>query len=147
MRILLIVALVGAWACASTGQRTKRDHNLITRQEVESTDLATAYELVRTLRPRWLRKVGPSSITAVRPIAVYIDGTRVGGPRALETVPKIAVQEIRYYPPTEAQARWGLNHTHGAVAVITRRGGSKLSRTGRVERKGSRCAGISTLPS
>lgn len=132
MRSILMVAVVAtASACVTTGHPSRGGHNLITRAEVASTDLADAYTVVRALRPRWLRKVGPSSINAVRPIMVYIDGNRMDSPDALHSVPKIAIEEIRYYRPTEAQARWGLNHTHGAIAVATRRG--EVSDSGRLE--------------
>lgn len=123
MRIILMTIMIAAVsACVSTRHGSTADYNLITRAEVEATDLANAYDIVRTLRPRWLRKAGPASINAPLPVRVYIDGSRMDGPSALRTVPKIVIQEIRYYPPTDAQARWGLNHTHGAVAVATRRG-------------------------
>ena len=123
MRILLATLTVATLAaCASSGGRGVGDQNLLTRADIESTDQANAYDIVRTLRPRWLQTRGPSSFRLQEPVRVYIDGTRMGGPRALETVPRISIEEIRYYSATEAQARWGLNHTNGAIEVITRRG-------------------------
>ena len=124
MRGLLTTTLILAAAagCASAGGPGAADRYLITQEEIEGTDQANAYDIVRVLRPTWLRAKGPSSFYADTPVQVYIDGNRMGGTKALETVPKIAIHEIRYYTPTEAQARWGLNHTNGAIAVITRRG-------------------------
>lgn len=116
----LILAVVAG--CAGRGSPDADDPNLITLEEIQATNRTNAYEIVRTLRPRWLVLKGPTSFRAENPIQIYIDGTRVGGPSALETVPKIAIEEIRYYTPTAAQSRWGLNHTNGAIAVITRRG-------------------------
>lgn len=119
MRTLVtLLAVTAGLGCASTGGTARSDQNLITLDEVEATDLANAYEIVRTLRPRWLQARVPMSI----PVQVYVDGTRLGGPQALQTVPKLAIEEIRYYSPTAAQARWGLGHTNGAIAVVTRRG-------------------------
>ncbi len=115
--ILIVVA-----GCAGRGGPATDDPNLITLEEVQATNRTNAYDIVRALRPRWLVLKGPSSFRAENPIQIYIDGTRMGGPSALETVPKIAIEEIRYYRPTAAQSRWGLNHTNGAIAVITRRG-------------------------
>lgn len=123
MRTLLTVLVVTAVAgCASSAGRAGSDQNRITLEEVEATNQANAYDIVRTLRPRWLQARGPSSINAPLPIQVYVDGTRLGGPRTLQSVPKVAIEEIRYYSPAAAQARWGLNHTNGAIAVVTRRG-------------------------
>lgn len=123
MRTLLtLFALTAVLGCASSGGAARSDQNRITLEEVEASDQANAYDIVRTLRPGWLQYRGPSSINAQIPIQVYVDGTRLGGPSTLQTVPKLAIEEIRYYSPTAAQARWGLNHTNGAIAVVTRRG-------------------------
>jgi hypothetical protein len=123
MRTLLtLLAVTAVLGCASSGGTAGGDRNRITLEEVEATNQPTAYDIVRTLRPGWLRSRGPSSINAPVPIQVYVDGTRLGGPRTLQTVPKVAIEEILYYNPMEAQAKWGLNHTNGAIAVVTRRG-------------------------
>jgi hypothetical protein len=125
MRILFVLGLALAVAgCASApGQRTYRsDRNTITLQDIESTDQTTALGVVRTLRPRWLQTRGRNSIHNVNPIHVYVDGTRLGGTDQLANIPAMTVQRIRFYGPTDAQARWGLNHTNGAIEVTTKSG-------------------------
>lgn len=123
MRTLLtLLAVTAVLGCASSAGTAGSDRNRITLAEVEATNQPNAYDIVRTLRPNWLQARGPSSIKARVPVQVYVDGTRLGGPRTLQTVPKVAIEEIRYYSPAAAQARWGLNHTNGAIAVVTRRG-------------------------
>lgn len=126
MRIALLVLVVVAAACASapgTGDRTRRDPNVITRAEIEGTQYDNALDLVKALRYRWVAPTAGSSLMAGQgSVRVYIDGLQSGG---LGGIPTMIIEEIRYYPPTEAQARWGLNHTRGAIDVITRedRGG------------------------
>ncbi|MGK7311130.1 MAG: hypothetical protein ACN0LA_02730 [Candidatus Longimicrobiales bacterium M2_2A_002] len=78
---------------------------------MESTNQTNAYDIVRTLRPNWLHERGPSSIHAETPVQVNIDGNRMGGPRALMTVPKVAIEEIRRYvmPRASREADTGVS--------------------------------------
>ncbi|NIP81557.1 MAG: hypothetical protein GWM90_21015 [Gemmatimonadetes bacterium] len=119
-----MVFVVVAAACASTpgtGERTRYDPHVITRAEIEKTQYETAYEVVRGLRSRWLAPVAGTSIMAGQgAVRVYVDGRPSGG---LGAIPALIIHEIRYYPPAEAQARWGLSHQRGAIDVITREDG------------------------
>ena len=117
----LLVALLAG--CTATGQRAPRSsQDLLTRADLEASLQVNAYEAVRQSRPNWLRTRGPNSINASNPIMVYVDGSRSGGLEALHGIPVLAIERMRYYDATEAQARFGLNHTNGAIEVITRKG-------------------------
>ena len=117
----LVVALLAG--CTATGNRAPRSsQDLLTRADLEASLQANAYEAIRQARPNWLRVRGPNSIYANNPILVYVDGTRSGGVEALQSIPVMAIERMRYYDGTEAQARFGLNHTNGAIEVVTRRG-------------------------
>lgn len=117
---LLLIGVLSA-ACATTGARADRSgRNVLTRADLEATMQVTAFEAVRQARPNWLRVRGPNSFSSVNPIVVYVDGMRSGGLNALETIPTLAVDRIRFYSAMEAQARFGLNHTNGAIEVTTR---------------------------
>ncbi|NIR78832.1 MAG: hypothetical protein GWO00_10760 [Gemmatimonadetes bacterium] len=120
--IVPLLLLLAMTACASTGERSRRDRDRITLEEIEAADQTTAFDIIRVLRPRWLQTRGPSSIYSEDPIMVYVDGNRLGGPETLSTIPKISIQEMRHLSPVDAQARYGLNHTNGAILVTTRRG-------------------------
>lgn len=117
---LLIVLLGG---CTATGHRTSRSsQDVLTRAELEGSLQVDAYEAIRQARPNWLRTRGTNSIYAPNPIRVYVDGARSGGVEALRGIPVVAIERMRYYDGPEAQSRFGLNHTNGAIEVITRRG-------------------------
>lgn len=121
MRLLTIALLLFATgACVSTGERTTRNRDVLTLEEIQSSDLTDAYEIIRGMRPQWLRVRGPNSFYAANPIMVYLDGNRMGGPEVLSSIPKLSIEEIRFYDPPEAQARFGLNNTNGAIVVRTR---------------------------
>ena len=117
----LLVALLAG--CTATGSRAPRSsQDVLTRADLEASLQVNAYEAVRQARPNWLRTRGPNSINASNPIMVYVDGTRSGGVEALQAIPVLAIERMRYFDATEAQARFGLNHTNGAIEVITRKG-------------------------
>lgn len=117
---VLLITVVAS-ACATAGAATDRtSRDLLTRAEVEESQQLTAYDAVRQERPRWLRVRGPNSFTSMNPIVVYVDGMRHGGVETLQTLPTMVVELIRYYGASEAQSRFGLGHTNGAIEVTTR---------------------------
>jgi hypothetical protein len=123
MRLLVLAMVVVLVACASAAPGTPRaDRDVLTLEEIDGSDQPNAYDLVRTLRPQWLRSRGPSSINNENPIMVYVDGNRMGGPETLSLVPSLSIEEMRFLSPSEAQSRYGLNHTNGAIVILTRRG-------------------------
>ena len=122
--ILPVLVLVGfVAACTATGgQRTRSSRDTLTRSDLEQSMQVTAYEAIRQSRPAWLRIRGANSINAQNPIMVYVDGNRAGTVDVLEGIPVLSIERMRFYGPPEAQARFGLNNTNGAIEVITRRG-------------------------
>lgn len=119
--LLLLVAAAGCTATGGSGTRSG-SRDVLTREDLENTMQVTAFDAVRQARPSWLRVRGPNSIHADNPILVYVDGVRSGGVEALQGIPVITIERVRYYDAPEAQARFGLNHTNGAIEVITRKG-------------------------
>lgn len=118
--VVLLVAL--AAGCASTGRngpRTSRD--VLTRAELEASSQVTALRAIQQERPHWLYERGTNSIYAPNPIQVYVDGVRSGTIETLDAIPLMSVERMRFYDATEAQARFGLNNTNGAIEVITRK--------------------------
>lgn len=119
---LLIFVTVALTSCATTREGTSRNPNLINREEIEASVYDNAYDLVQALRPRWLVTRASMSIrTGPGSVRWYVDGVGQGSPGSIN---KSIIREIRFYSPTEAQARWGAGHQQGAIDVITRRMGS-----------------------
>lgn len=117
---MLTFVMVAVTACATTsGEGGSYDPNLITQDEIQASVHENAYDIVQSLRPRWLATRTSMSIrTGPGSVQFYVDGVRQG---SLQSISKSIIQEIRYFPPTEAQARWGAGHQQGAVEVITRK--------------------------
>ena len=110
--------------------------HVITREEIDDSGLANAYELVQTLRRNWLHERGThtlrettqaqsegNSIRILRvgdpKIIAYLNEAFLGPVELLRDVPAVTVHSIRYYDATAATQRWGAGHTHGAVQVLT----------------------------
>ncbi len=126
MKALLPVALsallLSGCAAAHTAAPTaRRDPNLITADEIASKPAQTLYDVVRALRPAWLMRDRPTALMPQNEgqLIVYVDGTRFGNLESLRQFVPNAVQSIRYYSPSDAEARFGPGHLHGAIEVIT----------------------------
>jgi hypothetical protein len=122
--LLLLFALIG---CASTPAgdeaRPRRQADLISSEEIQGARFNNAYDLVQALRPNWIRGRGAQSIndpTAGVPV-VYMDGSRLGAPDQLRQISPTDIESIRFLNATEAQARYGLGHTGGAIVIAMRR--------------------------
>lgn len=121
--VILIAILIAGCAGRSSGERPVRDRNLITAEEIAEINVSTAYEVVRQLRPEYLRSRGVTSIrdsSAEQPV-VYVSGMRLGGLDQLNAIPATDVESIRYISATDATTRWGTNHTGGVIDVAVRR--------------------------
>jgi hypothetical protein len=122
MRALFVLTLVVLAGCATAPDGARRDNrNEITRPEIEDNLHLTALDLVRTERPHWLRSRGRTSFMYDTQLVVYLDGIRYGGAEVLAYIQPMDIQVIRYYDAGQAQQRFGIGHTQGAIDVITRK--------------------------
>jgi hypothetical protein len=124
----LCCCLVLSAACATGGgssatRRSGNNDTQITLEEIESAHQPTLFDVVRALRPMWLR-VAPTAITNDQSsgIAVYVDEQRAGGLDALRQLPSTAALKIRFYASSEAQSRFGIVNAHGVIQVVSPRG-------------------------
>lgn len=116
--------------------RMSERRRLIARAEVERTTTTSAFELIQSLRPQWMRGHGSDrlrtsvvetrdglamSLSDESPIVVYVDGRLAGTLEALRGIPHGDVERVEYFDSLEAQQRFGRNHSQGAINVITRR--------------------------
>lgn len=122
MKALALVSLVWVSACAMAGPADPAPNRAeLTRAEIERSTYANALDLVTAERPHWLRTRGRTSFMNEPEIGVYVDGVRAGGPEFLGQLSPMNIESIRYYDGREAQFRFGVGHTHGALEVIMRR--------------------------
>jgi hypothetical protein len=109
----------------------------ITAEEITRAGVnGTAYDVFYTLRRTWLKTRGlndfreaPIPVTAANgdvvvipgepQLIVYLDNMRLGTINELHNIPSAGVLGIRYYTTAEANYRWGVGHSHGAIQVLT----------------------------
>jgi hypothetical protein len=122
LRILLLILLSATTACGS-GNRNPRPRavrDLITREELNSVQVITAYEAIQRLRPEYLRtRGGSSSRSGGAPIVVYVNGVRSGGIDYLRGIPATDVTQIRWISAADATTLHGTGHSGGVIAVTT----------------------------
>jgi hypothetical protein len=95
--------------------------DLITRADIDRGQWRNAYELVRNLRPRWIRTRGATHLPGQSGgVQVYVDGTRLGGVGLLRDLPTAAIQNVTWVDPISAAGRWGPNHGDGVIEVSYR---------------------------
>lgn len=111
-------------SCASPGAGSGRlgDQDEILRAEIDSSSSRTAYELVQSLRPQWLRTRGLVNVAqaaGAEGIVVYLDNARLGDVDAMRRVALGPVQYLRFFTAPEATQRWGAGHLQGAILIST----------------------------
>lgn len=98
--------------------------DLITRAEIDRGQWQDVYELVRNLRPRWIKSRGMTAMPGqAGGVQVYVDGTKLGGVHLLSELPTAAIQHLAWVDPVSAAGRWGSGHADGVIAVSYRSDG------------------------
>ena len=100
--------------------------NEISRAEIDArgTNAHNAMQLIRRLRPAWLRSRGSNSFASpgAQYAVVYVDNIRrPGGLSALFGVPSTEIRMMEFIGPADATTRWGTGHQAGVIRVVTGR--------------------------
>lgn len=120
---------------ASGSAPVRLSANFVSQEHVRAhPELRNAYILIEALHSNWMRERGvrpqPARAVAVgaRSVAgenggiqVYLDGHRMGGTEVLRGIPSGTVYSIRRINGVQAQARFGVGHSEGAILVATSR--------------------------
>lgn len=122
--VLLALGIVVS-ACARTSKpndvaRPSSNASVITRTEMEQARYASLYEVVQSLRGRWLQTRGPKTLLG-RPgeVQVFLDDLRMGGVDALRSLKTDNVVNISFVDPVAAGQRWGGKYAQGTIVVTT----------------------------
>jgi hypothetical protein len=114
---------VAGCAANRAGRSPSNNTSIITQEDIESSHQPTLYDVVRALRPMWLRQLS----TAVQNgqetgVTVYVDNQRVGGLEVLRDMTSTTAASLHFFSPSEAQSRFGLGNLQGVILVTTPHG-------------------------
>lgn len=122
-RSLLFGSIATLVACAPSGApgTPRPNSQVIVAEEIDSSKLPTAYDVVLKLRPQFLNDRGRNTVansTSAFP-RVYLNGILYGEINSLREILASQITEIRYYNAGQAQGRFGSGNLSGALAVTT----------------------------
>ena len=140
---LAVSMVVGTMSCASAGSRqsdgapaasaetsgastSKSNSSTLVAEDLQRIDVPNLADAIQRLRPQWLRRsqmqIPNGRQASSTPIVVWVDNIRAGGPEILSQINVSSVRSVRYFSPSEAEARFGNGHTNGAIQVTTTTG-------------------------
>lgn len=119
--LLLAAPACGGRVPSGEARSSRSAYATITRQEIDTRAWSSVLDLVSTLRPMWVRTRGADNLNnQSTPVQAYLDNTRLSGVNSLESISTAGVVAVDFVDGVEAAARWGLNHSQGAIVVRTR---------------------------
>ena len=117
--VVLLLAACASSAGTGAAPSLSQDRNYITQEEIRGAASTTALDAVRALRPAWLVKRGPQSVSYEADIVVYLGRARMGGIDALREIAAGTVTAMEFLTPAAANYRLGAGHPYGAIIVST----------------------------
>ncbi|GJG88154.1 hypothetical protein tb265_33350 [Gemmatimonadetes bacterium T265] len=130
--VLAVAIALGLAGCAghtASRQAPQVDRNTITTNEIASANVATAYDLIRKLRPQFLVGRGqltldPSRAASTAPGSssprVYVDEQLYGDVTTLRGIVTGAIESVRFYSGSSAQQKYGHDNAAGVIAIVTK---------------------------
>jgi hypothetical protein len=122
--LLVVVTSLSLAACHAqapgSGRRTAR--NVITQEEIESSNASNLYDLIASLRGDFLKDRGTISIktnTHERAV-VFLNDQEYGILETLRNIPPGRVSEIRYISGIDAVNRFGSQYGGGIVMLVSK---------------------------
>jgi hypothetical protein len=125
MRGFYVLAFGAMAACATAGTSASpaaRSSNVISEAEISGSHESNAFDLIRSLRPLYLKSRGKSSINnnTNEYATVYLDGQQYGDISTLRTIASAQIREIRYYSASDAMTKFGMQAGGGAIEILTK---------------------------
>ena len=123
-RLVSVVVPFWLFACAhsQTSSQPPVNTDVISEEEIATTNAANAYEVIKRLRGNFLSYRGKTSLlgTSNADPTVYVDDQAYGPISSLKTIPASQITSIRMYRSWEATTKYGTGNMGGVIAVATK---------------------------
>jgi len=127
LSVIAFGAVVGFSGCASSGTTPAQSSpDRITSTEIANSSASNAYELINRVRPNWLKRIAPGSLSGgVRSqvVLVYIDGSKYGDLTSLRSLSISGLKSIQWLDAVRAGTllpNIGSEPIAGAIVISTR---------------------------
>lgn len=120
MTIPTLAAEASAQQQSATAERTDRSRLQAAEIEASPTVERDLYEVVRSLRPHWMRTRGDRSVTNNGRLQVYVNGMQAGGVEELRRLDPRSVKSMQFLDASSATMQFGSDHARGAILVTLR---------------------------
>lgn len=127
--LFLSLALLACGTSEPSAQEESSSNQSLNRLVVSELSVPvgglTAYDLVNQYKSHWLQKRSETvSLQQTPQIQVYVDnpGGQAGSISALKRINANNISVIEYFSPSEAQFRFGMGNSVGAILVHTKSG-------------------------
>ena len=123
----LFILLAGGCGPAREGTTGRIQNDILTAEEIATTDAQNAYDAISLKRPFFMKSRGmrslhdaPSGQTVEYPV-VYMDRMYYGDLESLRTISVASIREIHYLDFNAATVQYGTGHSGGIILVLTKR--------------------------
>lgn len=126
MRLILLSAAAVMMGCATAGSGTGTagtNPNVISREEIVTSNISNAWDLISRQRPTWLRSRGSTTGAAqsgARVPNVYRNNELQGTADVLRNIATAEILELRYYTSAQVPPQYGSMNPAGIILITTR---------------------------
>jgi hypothetical protein len=126
LSVIAFGAVVGFSGCASSGTKPAPNApDRITSTEIANSSASNAYELINRIRPNWLKRTAPGSLSGggrSQVVLVYIDGSKYGDLTTLRSLSISGLKSIQWLDAVRAGIllpNIGSEPVAGAIVIST----------------------------
>ena len=122
---LVAVGFVALSACHPHRPREEGSgslRNVITQEQIDSSRAANVYDVITRFHAEFLRDRGRTSLRTNQHerAVVFLNDQEYGIPETMRNIPIGRIAEIRFFPGTEAVAKFGSQYGGGVIQLISR---------------------------
>jgi hypothetical protein len=125
--LLVLIASLSACSSMKEGSTGRVKGDVLTAEEIATTNAHNAYDAISLKRPFFLKSRGmrslheaPAGQTVEYPV-VYMDRMYYGDIESLKDISINTIFEIRYLDFNEATVQFGTGHSGGIIHILTKR--------------------------